>query len=114
RAVRARHLPHPVQDAADVEIGGELEAARCGECHVRPPGFPGPSRRAGGSELALADAGDIWGASSMYDRSRVRGAGFAAFLSSERAEAASPFSMSSTVCFHSSLPRKTRIVCGAS
>jgi hypothetical protein len=28
RAMRTRHLPHPVQDAADLKIGGELKPAR--------------------------------------------------------------------------------------
>src|SRR5258708_29296969 len=32
-AVRAGDLPHAVEDTADAEIGGELEAARSGYCH---------------------------------------------------------------------------------
>ena len=31
--VGAGDLPHPVQKTADREIGGELEAARVGQCH---------------------------------------------------------------------------------
>jgi hypothetical protein len=33
-AVGAGDLPHAVQDAANAEIGGELERARCGQRHV--------------------------------------------------------------------------------
>src|SRR5437667_204994 len=33
RAMCARHLPHPVQDAANRTIGGKLKPARCGQCH---------------------------------------------------------------------------------
>ena len=29
-AMRAGDLPHAVEDAADIDIGGELETARCG------------------------------------------------------------------------------------
>src|SRR5882672_3280832 len=32
-AVRAGDLPHAVEDTADAEIGGELEAARSRYCH---------------------------------------------------------------------------------
>jgi hypothetical protein len=35
RAVGARDLPHSIQDAADVEIGGELQATRRRQCHLR-------------------------------------------------------------------------------
>ena len=37
RAMRARHLPHPVQDAADRQIGGELEAAVRRQGHGASP-----------------------------------------------------------------------------
>src|SRR3974377_1524046 len=33
-AMGAGDLPHPVQDAADGEIGSELNTARCGEGHA--------------------------------------------------------------------------------
>ena len=36
-AMRAGDLPHPVQDAADAEIGGQLEAASYGQRHFQPP-----------------------------------------------------------------------------
>src|SRR6202022_3657101 len=39
RAMAARDLPHAVQDPADREIGGELEAARGWERHTRYLGF---------------------------------------------------------------------------
>ena len=34
RVMPAGDLPHPVQDPADRQIGGELEAARFGERHI--------------------------------------------------------------------------------
>jgi hypothetical protein len=34
-AMRARYLPHAIQDAADFEVGGELQAACCGQGHAR-------------------------------------------------------------------------------
>src|SRR5437660_10075946 len=40
-AMRARDLPHPVEEAADREIGGEREAARFGQCHASSTGRSG-------------------------------------------------------------------------